>query len=996
MKQNYWENPKFLQKNREKARAYYIPFTNEQGALTGNRRDSDCYRLLNGKWAFQYYTSCHDVPDELFTEDCSLADWNVTDVPGCWQMDGYEQPYYTNSWYPYPIDKPFVPTDNPTGVYACEVELSKEELKKKLYLTFEGVSSCFTLYINGHEVGYSQGSHMPAEFHINTYVKEGQNRITVKVLKWCDGSYLEDQDFFRHNGIFRDVYLLSRPEEHLWDVFVKTVFEEGSYEKGTVTADIDCVGKPDLICRLYCPCGDCIGEAKPVNGKISFSVENTKNWTAETPDLYKLALVSKDETVVIPFGFREVKVAENGALLVNGVSVMLRGVNRHDSHCELGYATPADHMRKDLELMKQHNINCVRTSHYPNTSEFYNLCDEYGLYVVDEADLECHGFVAKNPNWEYDTYGEDWPIQDPEWEEACLERLTRMIERDKNHPSVIMWSLGNEANYGRNHDVMAKWGKERDNTRLMHYERSLQLDPIPDVYDVISCMYVDIPTLRTWLEKDENRPIFLCEYTHAMGNGPGDLHDYWQLFESHPRFIGGCIWEWTDHAYYKYDENGTPYFAYGGDGGEERHDGNFCADGLVYPDRGISTGLLETKAVYQQIAAELSGTTLTVFNKYDFIDLNQFNLLWQVEKDGNIIAEDLIPMPSVAPHEKKDIVLDFVAPEFCSLGAHLNVTFVTRKSSIWARSGYALAASQFELCKGNGFLLKKRPESLTVTEDKKNVYIESTSVCYRFDKIHGQLASIVQNGVEFLASPLALSIDKAYTDNERKMRLEWKEQCYELINDKVKDFRIVSANDNEVVVACQHSLSPKGRFPILAVSIVYTFTATGSVYVDVDAKQKENTLWLPRFGMSFAMPKGNEYLAYYGKGPEENYCDMHHHAKVDLYHSTVTEQYEPYVRPQEHGNHIGVSMAQVFDNQGRGLLITGDSFNFNASHISTKNLENANHTNEVIFDNETYIRVDYGVSGCGSASCGPKLAEKYRVEGDMHYSFTVTPFLERR
>ncbi len=996
MEQNYWENPRFLQKNREKARAYYIPFTNEQDALSGDRRDSDVYRLLNGKWAFQYFTCCHDVPDELFAEDCSLADWNITDVPGCWQMDGYEQPYYTNSWYPYPIDKPYVPTDNPAGVYAYDFELSKEELAKKLYITFEGVSSCFTLYINGKEVGYSQGSHMPAEFSIDDFVKKGTNRITVKVLKWCDGSYLEDQDFFRHNGIFRDVYLLSRPKKHLWDVFVKTTFEAGNYENGTVSAELESVGNPDLICRLYSPCGDCIGEGKPVNDKISFAVKNTMNWTAETPNLYKLAISSNEETVVIPFGFREIKVAENGELLINGISVMLRGVNRHDSHCELGYVTPADHMRKDLELMKQHNINCVRTSHYPNTSEFYNLCDEYGLYVVDEADLECHGFVVKNPDWEYDTYGEEWPIQDPNWEEACLERLTRMLERDKNHPSVIMWSLGNEANYGRNHDVMAAWGKKRDNTRLMHYERSLQLDPIPEVYDVVSCMYVDIPTLKTWLEKDENRPIFLCEYAHAMGNSPGDLKDYWDLFESHPRFIGGCIWEWTDHGYYKYDEKGTRYFAYGGDGGEPHHDGNFCADGLVYPDRRVSTGLLETKAVYQQISATLNSKTLTVYNKYDFTDLNQFNLLWQVEKDGKIIVDEVLPMPSVAPHESKEIELDFEVPATCLLGAHLIVSFVTKKSTIWARSGYEVAACQFDLCEGIGFALKNRFAALTLAEDKKNIYIESTGVCYCFDKIHGQITSITQNGVEFLASPLALGIDKAYTDNERKMRLEWKEQCYELMSDKVKDFSIVSANNSEIQIKCAHSLSPNGRLPILTVTVTYTFTAKGSVLVEVDAKQKEGSLWLPRFGMSFAMPKGNEYLTYYGRGPEENYCDMHHHTKVGLYESTVTEQYEPYIRPQEHGNHTNVKMAQVFDNQGRGLLITGKGFEFNASHISTDNLEKASHTNEVVFDEETYVRVDYGVSGCGSASCGPILDEKYRVAGDMHYSFTITPFLERR
>ncbi|MBE7036692.1 MAG: DUF4981 domain-containing protein [Ruminococcaceae bacterium] len=996
MERNYWENPLFLQKNRENARAYYIPFRKEQDALYGAKCDSDRYRLLNGKWAFRYFESCHDVPEELFTADCSLADWDTLDVPNCWQMAGYENPYYTNSWYPYGVDMPYVPTDNPTGVYACDIELSKAEIEDKLYLTFEGVSSCFTLYINGDEVGYSQGSHMPAEFCINPWVKEGKNRITVKVLKWCDGSYLEDQDFFRHNGIFRDVYLLARPQEHLWDVFVKTVFSDSNYDKGTVSAEFDCVGNPALICRLYAPDNTLIAEKKPENGLISFDVEETKNWTAETPNLYRLSIISKDETIVIPVGFREVKVAENGALRVNGVSVMLRGVNRHDSHCELGYATPVDHMRKDLELMKQHNINCVRTSHYPNTSEFYNLCDEYGLYVVDEADLECHGFVHKHENWEYVSFSEEWPIQKDEWEAACLERLTRMLERDKNHPSVIMWSLGNESNYGKHHDTMALWGKNRDNTRLMHYERSLQLDPIPEVYDIVSCMYVDIPTLKTWLEKDENRPIFLCEYAHAMGNGPGDLADYWGLFESHPRFIGGCIWEWTDHGYYKYDENGIPYLAYGGDGGEEHHDSNFCADGLVYPDRRISTGLLETKAVYQQIDATLNGNILTVYNKYDFTDLNQFHLLWQLEKDGEIVAEELISMPSVAPHESKEVILELKAPTECRLGCHLNISFLTKKGSLWAQSGYAVAARQFKLCDGHGYGLKKRSEALTVTEDKKNIYITNNYFTYCFDKLHGQLASMRQNGVEFLSAPLALGIDKAYIDNERRMRPKWIEDCYHLMADKVKKCSLVSATDNEVIINVEHTLTPKGRSPLIFVTVTYTFSADGAVKVDVQANLREDVLWLPRFGMSLSMPSGNEYLTYYGMGPEENYCDMHHFAKVNLYNSTVTEQYVPYIRPQEHGNHIDVIMAQVYDNQGRGLLITGTGFEFNASHISTENLEKANHTNEIVFDEETHIRIDYGVAGCGSNSCGPALHEKYQISGKMDYSFVITPFLERR
>ncbi|MGN1059216.1 MAG: glycoside hydrolase family 2 TIM barrel-domain containing protein [Clostridia bacterium] len=997
MEQNYWENPLLLQKNREPARAYYIPFSDEKQALFGCRGDSDAYRSLNGRWAFRYFTSCHLVPESLFAADCDLADWDRLDVPKSWQLAGYEEPCYTNSNYPYPMDMPYLPEDNPAGIYALDVNLSPEDLQRKLYLIFEGVSSCFTLYINGEEAGYSQGSHMPAEFCINAWVHPGVNRLTVKVLKWCDGSYLEDQDFFRYSGIFRDVYLLSRPKAHVWDVFVKTAFTDKSYSTATVTAELTLQGTPTVCCRLYSPEGVLLQEAVPKENTVCFTVADTRNWTAETPVLYRLALVTPEETVVIPFGFREVYIADNGALMVNGVSVKLKGVNRHDTHYELGYATPVDHMRRDLELMKQHNINTIRTSHYPNTSEFLNLCDTYGLYIVDEADLECHGFVMRNDEYKYDLYHDGWPVHAEGWEEACLERMIRMVERDKNHPSVIIWSLGNEAGYGRHHDTMAHWARQRDNTRLIHYERSNMLSPVPDVYDMLSYMYLKFDVIEQKMaDETEKRPLFLCEYSHAMGNGPGDLADYWELIDKYPRLIGGCIWEWADHSYIKHDENGTPYFAYGGDGREETHDGNFCVDGLVSPDRRVGTGLLETKAVYQYIRAGWDGKQVTLENRYDFTCLDQFDMIWSVEADGAIIAEGRQQLPAVAPHRQGTAALPVTVPSQCRLGCHLNLDFVLRTSNLWAKSGHSVAAAQFALLSGSGLPTPVQSGSLCLAEDRLFYSISGRDFVYRFDKIHGQLTSMVKNGVEFLAEPLALDIDKAYTDNERKIRPAWIDAGYQLIKTRTKALRMPVRDSGEIVIEAEQTLTPVGRLPVLQAKVTYRFMPDGRVAVSIQASQREDSLWLPRFGVSFAMPAGNEYVSYYGCGPEENYIDMHHYARCGLYNSTVTEQYVPYIRPQEHGNHIGVSMAQVFDNEGRGLLITGRDLEFCASHFSTRALEEATHTNELVSDGLTHIRVDYRVSGCGSASCGPDMQEKYRTQGSMAYGFTLVPFMERR
>ena len=1002
MQQYDWENPHFLQRNREDARAYYIPFESPQAAINGARCDSEKHRSLNGRWAFQYFACCHDVPQTILTADCPLDDWDRLNVPMSWQLGGYEQPVYTNVAYPYPIDMPYVPVDNPAGVYATEVTLSDAELNEQQYIIFEGVSSCFYLYINGKEVGYSQGSHMPAEFLISPYLVPGRNRITVKVLKWCDGSYLEDQDFFRFSGIFRDVYLLSRPQAHVWDVFAKTRFLDDAYTRAEITAEVTTKGAPQLTCQLYNPQGTLLEEKAVVDGNVCFTVEQTENWTAETPNLYKLVLISDSEALSIAVGIREIAIAKDGALLINGSTVKMKGVDHHDTHPELGYATPMEHMRRDLELMKQHNINTIRTSHYPNTPEFLNLCDVYGLYVIDEADLECHGMIFLNEEtWEYDLNDERWPVHHPDWREACLERAIRMVERDKNHACIIMWSMGNEAAYGRHHDAMAEWTKAKDDTRLIFYERASICQPEPKIYDVCSAMYKTIKYMEEWLaNENETRPFFLCEYAHAMGNGPGGLDDYWKFFEKHPRLWGGCIWEWADHAYYKTDADGKRYFAYGGDGGELKHDGNFCADGLVLPDRTPTSGLLEAKSAYQYIAASFDGHAVQLVNNYSFTALDAFDMLWQLEVDGNITDEGRVSLPSIAPHSEGCIPLSVTPPEHCALGCHLNLFFVTKKGSLWADSGHTVAMVQCKIAEGKpapqcADLSGRAAHTLSVVQEGRDYKIIGRDFIYRFDTLHGALYSIMQNGVEFLAEPLYAGVEKAYTDNERKIRLKWEERSFHLTQIRVKNIEETEHTESVFTLRVTQTLQRLAYAPLVEMVMTYTFTADGTIHVDVDADTLGNLQFLPRFGISFAMPEGHEFLSYYGYGPTENYCDMHNHAYCGRFNTTVTEEYFPYVRPQEHGNHIGVKQAAVYDNEGRGLLFEGEGFEFCASHFSAAMLEKAAHTNELKTDGKTYVRIDYGVSGCGSNSCGPELDEAYRIGGRMTYGFTVRPFTER-
>lgn len=994
MNKKDWQNPQFLQKGREKARAFYIPFSDLDSALTVDKEKSKYYRCLNGTWDFKFYKAYYEVPE-------TITDWDSIPVPSNWQMHGYEEPYYTNVNYPHPVDPPYVPDENPCGVYRKEFTLDNDWKSRETYIIFEGVNSCYYLYINGVEVGYSQVSHLPAEFNITPYLKDGKNEVMVKVLKWCDGSYLEDQDFFRLSGIFRNVYLLSRNKNHIRDVDIRT-------DLTTINGDIsfkingqEQENSSEEVCAILYDGDQEIERQKVRGGKFTFSPANPKLWTAETPNLYTLVLQMDDEYIPFRVGMRTIAVSELGELLINGVPVKLKGINRHDTHPVKGHAISEEDIRKDLYLMKRLNINTIRMSHYPPSSYVLQLCDELGFYVIDEADIETHGFVSLDTGWEYKAYDPEWLTDHPMWEDAILERITRMYERDKNFASIIMWSLGNESGHGAHFDKAAKWLKARDKMRLVHYERANQVGTPPH-FDVVSYMYTSLDFLEKEARSEDKRPLFLCEYSHAMGNGPGDIHDYWEVFYRHPRLIGGCIWEWADHTVLR---DGKYY--YGGDFGEDTHDGNFCVDGLVFADRSLKAGSLEAKYVYQYIKAEFSDRKngkLLITNLHDFTNLNEYELRWQLSVDGKAVQEGSL-VCDIEPHETKEITIDYTLPESCKLGCYLDLHLFTTKDTVWAEAGYETAMIQLEIPEvqiiddeDNNDVNSGECE---VTEDNVNLIVSCDGdILYTFSKPLGKLVGISIEGKDLLADATEITAWRAPTDNDRIIKYRWglfgDNQSGWNINKqfhKCYTFDWEKKVDGSVVVYVTGSLAGVGRAPFAKYKASYAISSSGELTIDIDVDVNELSIWLPRFGFEFTMPNSMENIEYYGKGPHENYIDMCHHVKVGYYKSTVTDEYVPYIKPQEHGNHTNVKYLLVCDDHGLGLEFSSkEPFECNASHYTSEELTRAQHSFELEPSGTTIVRIDYKVSGLGSNSCGPELIEKYRLkEKDFQYSFKVKP-----
>ncbi len=943
----FYEQLDHISDNRLPQRAYYIPYDTEEKALVGNRQASAYYRLLNGEWDFRYYPCDHDLPQDL----CAIDAWDTIPVPSCWQMHGYDAPYYTNVNYPYPVDPPYVPDENPCGVYRTVFSLDDTWTARQTRIVFEGVSSCLSLYINGRYVGYTSGSHLQAEFDIAPYVRAGDNTLLAVVRKWCVGSYLEDQDFLRFNGIFRDVYLLSREPHCIEDIAVyadcRTI--EVSADNYTIFDADGCLA--DLTHPIL--------------------------WNAEKPYLYTVVVRGKTEYIPIKVGMREISVRADGALCINGTRVILKGVNHHDTHPVTGWTMSDDDLRRDLTLMKQLNINCIRTAHYPPTPEFLTMCDEMGFYVVDEADNESHGFATRHGSGYggYDSDSPEWISNQPAWEGAYLDRIVRTVERDKNHPCVIMWSMGNETAYGPHYDTMLAWVGKRDPSRLRHYERACTIGDRAAV-DIRSRMYPTIEKLQEELEKDDPRPFFLCEYSHAMGNGPGDVHEYMELFRRYPNASGGCIWEWADHTVVA---DGVQ--RYGGDFGEIIHDGNFCCDGLVFADRSFKAGTLHAKYAYQPMTVTWQDGIITIENDYDFTDLAECTLRLELCVDG-IVTDSRTLCVAAAPHTAAHIAQPFALPSECALGCTLRVRLYNAAEQEIGRSELTMPVETPHVTVG---------DPLTdLVDDGRYIIAEGDGFRYTFDKCAGNFSSIILRGREQLAAPVTLTVYRAYIDNERREKDQWRiyrnpdnwaRGCLDAVFNKVYAVQTVG---NRIITTA--SLAGIARAPFLRYTQEMAFYTDGTVKVTLDADKKEQlTDFLPRIGYEFRSPVENDGFTYYGMGPEECYCDMRQHALTGMYRSTVDEQYVPYVRPQEHGNHYAVRRLAM-DN---GITFLTDSrFECNVSAYDTLTLDRAEHTDELHKNGMTNIRIDHKVSGIGSASCGPRLRPVYQVDDtQFHFEF---------
>lgn len=964
----YYEDPQKTSENRLKQRSYYIP--SNEGA----------YILLNGIWRFKYYARDFEVQQ-------NITDWDQIDVPSCWQARGYEQPNYTNVQYPYPVDTPYVPTDNPCGVYEREFEIANTD--NRHYFVTEGIASAGKLYINGKYVGFTMGNHMQSEFDITDYVVKGQNTVRVEVVKWSCGSYLEDQDFFRFNGLFRDVYVLSRPQGHIVDIEIRT---EGS----------DILVKFDGSAKITLLDQGKVLDSKEAAGEAVFHVENPVLWNAEKPYLYELRFEYKGEVITQKVGFRTISISDKYELLINGVPVKMQGVNHHDTHPTNGWTMTEEDMLQDLRQMKKLNINCIRTSHYPPSPRFLELCDEMGFYVMLEADLESHGYIQRYGNEEqqrgYDVDSMDWPCQRPEWKKEYVERMERALQRDKNHASIIFWSTGNESGYGVNHKAMIDYCHEHDDVRLVHCEDCTRKND-PDWWeawagrtytpeqkaamyaermdaDIFSRMYNSPEAWELDGKIDSvNQPAFLCEYSHAMGNGPGDVMDYWRIIDAYPKLIGGCIWEWTDHTVI---EDGV--WKYGGDWESEMVDsGNFCADGLVFADRTFKAGSYEAKYAYQPMRAWMEDGKINIRNRYSFTNLSDYTFRYQLVCDGKTLWEKEGTL-DVAPLQTTTMEIPGDLPAQCEYGCYLNL-------KLYDTAGYEVATEQIEL----GVPVKKLAPmgaAAKLEETELEIIFTGEGFRYTFHKPHGVFTDLEVNGKHLIDSPIHLGVFRAPTDNERAIKRHWFSNVVvygenlEYTFDKVYSTRI----ENGAVIV-EGSLAGVARMPFLHYTQTIRVGADGSISFTVDAKRRPGSIWIQRFGYEFTVNEEDTGFRYFGKGPGETYVDMQHYQGYGMWESTASKEYVPYIMPQEHGNHYGVRYLEL-DN---GLTFVADkAFEINVSQYSTEELFRKAHAAELQKDGKTHVRVDYKDSGIGSGSCGPQLMEEYQLnDAEIHFEVTL-------
>lgn len=995
---HYYEDPHMLHENTMPNRAYYVPASKRMDNLIEHREQSDRLQLLNGNWKFRYYKSIYDLQDEFYKTDYPAEEYDTVPVPGVWQNYGYESHQYIESDYPFPVDPPYVPLDNPCGAYIHKFDYKKNADAPKVYLEFEGVDSCFYVWLNGRYVGYGQVSHSLNEFDITDQIAEGENTLAVLVLKWCDGSYLEDQDKFRMSGIFRDVYLLERPKQCIYDYTIHAV-PEADGRKGKIQIQTSYLDQVIPVTARVYTADNCLIHEITFENEIELVIDDPVLWNSEQPYLYTLVLETEHEVITENIGIREIHV-ENCIVYINGAQVKFRGVNRHDSDPVTGFTISVDQMKKDLELMKQHNINAIRTSHYPNTPMFYQMCDKYGFFVIDEADHESHGTMNlyyKNDTREERTSRWNELITDnPEYEEAVLDRVQKMLERDKNRPCVVIWSMGNESGYGCTTEKALAWTKAYDPGRLTHYEGALHKAKTRRYdysnLDLYSRMYPLYEQVEDYCESAPDKPMILCEYCHSMGNGAGDYEDYFQMIERYDCLCGGFIWEWCDHAIYKgVAENGKPVYYYGGDHGEYPHDGNFCMDGMVYPDRTPHTGLLEYKNVHRPIRVteynQAEGYVI-LRNEMNYLSLQEYvDVAYEVSCDGTLVESgqlDLIEVPAINPHQTGNVRLSVSASERGRV--YLKLIYHLKYADAFRSQGYELGFDEILLenvDESNRRVTDwlnsntENTEAIEVEETEQQLIVKGVRFCYTYDKLHGIFGQLEADGKVLLDRPMEVNVWRAPTDNDRIICVEWQKARYHQTTTRAYTMKYaVTATGVEI-----HS-----KIALLAITVqrlmdietVWKIDTDGRISVKMDVAKNPELPELPRFGLRLFLKKDMDQLEYYGIGPQESYFDKCKAGSHGIYTGSVTDQHEDYIRPQENGSHTDCDYV-IVKGSVLGIAAYGaQSFAFNVSEYTQEELTKKAHNYELVPCGSTVLCLDYKQNGIGSQSCGPRLKEKYR------------------
>ncbi len=989
-----WENPFLTHRNREPGHATLMPFPTADEARSKDRLDSPWCLMLNGSWKFKYLPGGIDeAPAGFESAEHSDAKWASLPVPACWQLHGYDIPQYTNVNYPIPLNPPYVPNENPVGLYRRTFNLPASWDGMRLFLHFAGVDSMFNVWVNGQFVGMSKGPHIPAEFDVTAVARPGRNLVAVQVFKWSDGTYLEDQDMWRMSGIFRDVYLWAAPVLHLRDVHLQpSITAQGdgvleirlflrNYNASFRTAEVkailqDASGRPAAQAKGAIPTP---GLGAELRHAFSLRVRKPALWSAEAPNLYRLTLVLSGgggvlEALSFNMGFRTVAIRD-GQFWINDVSIKVRGVNRHDSSPDTGHYVTRAHMERDVQLMKQNNINFVRTSHYPNDPYWYELCDRYGIFVMDEADLETHGLCV-NGDW-----GE--LSKHPDWKTAFVDRAERMVQRDRNHPCVVFWSLGNESGFGPNHVAMSECVRALDPSRPIHYSPA---DHDPSV-DVISSMYVNVSSMNNLgagLLDPDPRPYLLCEYAHAMGNGPGSLKEYWDTFWRYPRLIGGCVWEWTDHSVRRRGPDGRDQFTYGGDFGDSPHDGNFCIDGLVFPDRRPHSGLIELKKIYEPVAAvslDWSAGQLTLLNRHFFLDLCHLEAAWQLQHEGRTLRKGSLPMPPIAPMTRGKMILPETVRKAAGSDVWLTVSFRLKRNTMWAKAGHEVAWCQFAApCSGTASVTTAAARApatgLRVTDKNSLLHISNAAGELVFDRRKGTLSRWTLGGRILLDRPMEAQTWRAPTDNDKEMAHQWREFGLHRILTRINHTEFCPGGEGSpAVFTAGTTLAAIQHRPVLDLVWRYEIMDTDRLRLTLTfyPRAMPPKLGYARLGIRLFLPSAADQIQWYGAGPHEAYADRRESARIGRFAGTTRDLYVPYIKPQENGARIDTRWVSVKDKQGTGIQIraVNHPFMFSALPYTAEELTAKAHDYELQDSGHTVLSLDHSQCGLGSNSCGP-------------------------